>query len=216
MSNPKVSAFNLKAFTKQRTLYNILLKNVISNENAVFKLIQEPTFYSKTYWKINQNYPLNTKVDVPLAELNHYRKREYLAKYLVYQMDHKSKEIFADINELTLNCFFKTNYLRFPDNLNIQYKNEDFLIEIKVLTHHRNKVNRICGERVRKELKKEILQYLDAALKTDRLKANKALIFEDVLNKSFTKNLLHTITKNGDFIKGVVVTRIFLKPTGRT
>lgn len=210
MNTPKATTFNLKTFVKPRKAYQIVLKNVVESDKEKYQLSDKELFYTKTYLRPNQKYPLNTYVDIPMALLNHYAKRQYQISYKIETVDHANLKVIGNLNRLELNSYYKTNYLKPPANVQVDQVTDKYNLVVKILYHKKNKQGRICGEKVQKALKNSVYAYLNKQETLDSYSRNPRSLFTDVLNKTLQKNILTEITENAGFVKAILITNINL------
>lgn len=211
MSNPKLSVFNVKSFLKQRIAHEVYLEDIITSNSKSYSYHQEPLFYTKTYLKPNQKYPPKTKLAIPLGVLNHYKKRQYKAIYQIKDIDEEKCRVNAGLVGLDTNSFCKTNYLKWPTNIHVDYKTQKYELAIKILNLERNNANKKCNSTIKKSIRKLTIDYLNDPLLLKKYNEEPKKLILDILNKNLFKDLFLKLGPVNEFIKSIRVIKVELK-----
>lgn len=184
--------------SKLKKEYQLYLRQYLVVKQQV-NIKEEDVFYSKLFITPYQTFPANTYVKVPLQLMQVFSKRYLTLKYKITSIDHQQRKIYADLVGMYLEGILNQNY-NFGFNQSLKFKKDGVLLNLKLL-FFKKVASKVCSKKKRTEVKKQVLQYLNAN------QGDLYTLLTKLLNKNFNREIMMNI-KNSDFLKAILMTDI--------
>jgi hypothetical protein len=193
--------------SKLKKQYTVVLRDVLQMDQKSTKYVRKQIDYTLTYWAPGASFRPNTKIQIPLDAINVAYKKDLKAVYVIDEIDHKTRRIYASIKSLIPNITYSYTS-SFPFNTEIQYQSPQVSMKLKILLRKRSSKGILCSQKIQKEIKSKVLKIISGHESLEPVRNNFAQALESILNKSIIKIIYNEALEYTDFIKNIAFIRI--------
>jgi len=186
--------------SKYKKEYSIYLdsKVVLSSiRHGKISLEKGKFFYSKTYLSMEEKTNKNKILKITLNQFVSTTKKNIFLVYKLKEEIKEKRELIFSLVGLTPFCLINS-FLRYPTNTQLYFRPKGYRFFFKVLLFKRTNTGKGLTRRVKVNLKRQILNFLEA-YSSDKPMDLKDYI-ELFLSRTFFEKILEQITKRASSI----------------